>query len=461
MTTRTTQQIFLTKYAHTSCLAIMQAEQVVYFDVVYDDRRDILGDIYLGIVVRVLPAIQAAFVDIGRQRLGFLAYRDAPLSTHLYAGQRLLVQVIKDEIDEKGARLSTRIAIARRHLVLQPNADMGFSSSKQQVNAKQLLTIVQTQASIDPPIGRYVIRSRAREDGICAEYHDLQKLWRDITEQKTGKKPKLLYASPSLIMRAFYEWMCDDSDIYITDKADFERLSSCVEQYAQNLNVRLHHVDNFASIEDVYHGLFDKTVPLPSGGTLIIDENVAMSVIDVNTGALTASTNTINQTNQEAAITIAEQLRLRQMGGLIVVDFINTTSLSDWQDAIQTLKVALRTNEIHSTVTTMEKHALVVISRQRLRPSITNRMCVRCPTCNGQGRIKSFNALTFELFRKVLTAAQSHPHTHSITINGHPDFIAHLRSDMALIDELISLSTKNIHLVEKMSQISHYQLIFS
>lgn len=399
--------------------------------------RGLVGNVYLGRIARVLPGMQSAFVDIGLERAAFLHVADVwqarasnngssgghhlPIEKLLLDGQGLLVQVLKDPIGTKGARLTTQISIAGRFLVYLPQ-DPHIGISQRIGNAaerEQLRERLQRVVPADER-GGFIIRTVAEEASdaeLAADVDYLRKRWQQILEgSRTRPAPALLYRELDLPQRALRDLVTDQTTSVKLDSAEAHAaLSRFAETYMPSLTGRiklhagerplfdLHHID-----EEIERALA-RRVDLKSGGYLIIDQTEALTTIDVNTGGFVGSRSfddTIFRTNLEAAHSIARQLRLRNLGGIIIVDFIDMTN-SEHRDAVLTeLKRALARDRTKASVNGFTSLGLVEMTRKRTRESLAHVLCEPCPVCAGRGAIKTARTVCYEILREIQREAR-------------------------------------------------------
>ena len=403
-------------------------------------ERGIVGNIYLGKVSRVLPGMQSAFVDIGLDRAAFLHVADLnppspggrrvddapplPIERQVFEGQTLTVQVIKDPIGTKGARLSTQVSIAGRMLVHLPqDQHIGISQKIGSPETRELLR-ARMQALVGTPEagggGGFILRTNA-EEASDAELADdiayLRKTWSLVRQRATTQPPgTLLHQDLSLAERVLRD-LCTEAtqSIRIDSRMQFEALQAFGRTYMPAVVGRLEHYrgerpifDLFGIEEDVARALA-RRVDLKSGGYLIIDQTEAMTTVDVNTGGFVGARNfddTIFKTNLEAAGAIARQLRLRNLGGMIIVDFIDMTREEHRQAVLAELRKQLGRDRTRTTVSGYSALGLVEMTRKRTRESLAHMLCEPCPTCEGRGQVKTTRSVCYEILREILREAR-------------------------------------------------------
>ena len=397
--------------------------------------RGLAGDVYLGKVVRVLPGMQSAFIDIGLERAAFLhiadiwdanhvdgsAEKPVPIEKMLSDGQSVMVRVIKDPLGTKGARLSTQISIAGRMLVYLPQeAHIGISQRIQDETERELLrSRVQTLLPEDEK-GGYIVRTMAEvasDDDLKHDIDFLRKLWSAIRETAyKSASPCLLYQDLSLAQRVFRDFVHEKtSRIQIDSYEDYLQLREFANNYTPDILQRLTYYEGERSLFDLY-GVEDeiqlalaKRVDLKSGGYLIIDQTEAMTTIDVNTGGFVGGRNfddTIFKTNLEAAHAIARQLRLRNLGGIIILDFIDMESQEHRHAVLEELKKTLANDRTKVSVSEFSALGLVEMTRKRTRESLAHILCESCPVCQGRGQVKTPRTVCYDIMRDIQSEAR-------------------------------------------------------
>ena len=391
----------------------------------------LVGNIYLGKVSRVLPGMQSAFVDIGLDRAAFLHVDDIwgqkqngdakPIEKLLFEGQNVLVQVIKDMIGTKGARISTQISIAGRLVVFMPQEDyIGVSLRIESESDREILR-EKVQKLIPPDEkGGYIIRTLAEgaaDEGFLSDIAYLKKIWADIQERSaTAAAPSLLYQDLNLSFRVLRDFVNDDiGRIRVDSRETFQKLQSFASSYIRNVSDRIEHYAGERPLFDLYgveeeiQRALARRVELKSGGYLIIDQTEALTTVDVNTGGFVGHRNfddTIFKTNLEAAIVIARQLRLRNLGGIIIVDFIDMDNAEHREAVLNEFRKALSRDHTRMTLGEMTALGLVEMTRKRTRESLAHVLCETCPTCQGRGEIKTAQTVGYEILRDLLREAR-------------------------------------------------------
>ncbi len=424
--------------------------------------RGLVGNIYLGKVARVLPGMQSAFVDIGLERAGFLHVADIwetrqsggerppPIERLLHQGDAVLVQVIKDPIGTKGARLSTQISLAGRMLVYLPQ-DPHIGVSQRIEDEAERTQLREWLARLVPAEekGGYIIRTsagEASEDELRADIAYLRLRWQQIADAgRQVPAPSLLYQDLSLAQRVLRDVVTEETaSIQIDSRENFVSLQAFAMQYVPKVVTRLAHYAGERPLFDLYqidaeieHALA-RRVDLKSGGYLIIDQTEAMTTVDVNTGGYVGTRSfddTIFKTNLEAAQTIARQLRLRNLGGIIVVDFIDM-SLGEHREAVLAeFRRALARDRTRMTVSGFTQLGLVEMTRKRTRESLAHILCEPCPTCGGRGEVKTARTVCYAILRDILREARQFGETREFRILAAQQVV-----DMFLEEESQSLA---------------------
>ena len=388
----------------------------------------IVGNIYSGRVSRVLPGMQSAFIDIGLDRAAFLHVADIwdsngngetvkPIERILHEGNNILVQVIKDAIGTKGARLSTQISLAGRMLVYLPQeSHIGISLRIEDDGERDLLREKLQHVLPAEESGGYIIRTMAEaaeEFELQADTEYLHKLWHDIQNKSlTVVSPALLYQDLDLSHRVLRDFVDDDtSRILIDSRENYQKLESFSKSYMPNIVERLNRYSGERPLFDLY-GVEDeiekslaKRVGLKSGGYLIIDQTEALTTMDVNTGGFIGVRNfddTVFKTNLEAAQVIARQLRLRNLGGIIIIDFIDMDNDDHKNSVLSEFNKALTKDRTRMTVNGFTTLGLVEMTRKRTRESLAHVLCEPCPTCQGRGEIRTAQTICYEILRELL-----------------------------------------------------------
>jgi ribonuclease G len=396
-------------------------------------RRGIVGNIYKGKVVRVLPGMQAAFVDIGLDRAAFIHASEIsaregnavePINALVHEGQSLVVQVTKDPIGTKGARLTTQLSIPSRYLVYMPRTShVGISLRIEDEAERERLKQVVAECVAAEGIqeaGGFILRTAAEgagRDEILMDIRYLRRLWEQIAGQiKTAAAPTVIYEDLSLAMRTLRDLVNPRIEkIRIDSRENFQKVSQFVGELMPELGDRLEHypgerpIFDLYGVEDEIQKALERKVMLKSGGYLIIDPAEAMTTIDVNTGAFVGHRTleeTIFKTNLESATAIARQLRLRNLGGIIIIDFIDMDDAEHRRQVLRTLEKALARDHAKTTVYEFSPLGLVEMTRKRTVESLERQLSEPCPECSGRGSIKTAETVTYEIFREITRAVR-------------------------------------------------------
>ncbi len=417
-------------------VALMQQGAVQELHVERTGGRGIVGNVYLGRVARVLPGMQSAFIEAGLARTAFLHVADIwgeklgaarPIERLLSEGETLMVQVLKDPIGSKGARLSTQISLAGRLLVYLPQErHIGISQKIEDEAGREALR-ERIQRLLPPDIadegGGFIVRTVAEgasDAELAADIAYLRRLWQEIRHRaQNAAAPSLLHHDLTLAQRVLRDLAGPETTrIVIDSRENFQKLSAFAHEYMPQLAPLLEHYtgerplfDLYAVEEEIQKAL-GRRVDLKSGGYLIIDQTEALTTIDVNTGAFVGNRvggnfdDTIFKTNLEAAQTIARQLRLRNLGGIIIVDFIDMESAEHRAAVLAELNKALARDHTRITVNGFTQLGLVELTRKRTRESLAQVLCETCPTCGGRGVVKTAQTLAYEILRELLREAR-------------------------------------------------------
>ena len=392
-------------------------------------NRGLVGNVYMGRVLRVLPGMQSAFVDIGFERTAFLHILDIegarlengeykPIEKMLTDGQRLLVQVSKDPIGTKGARLTTTISLAGHKLVYLPqDPHIGVSQRIEDEARRENLREQCTRLRPVEEKGGYIVRTCAEESASDVELIEdmryLSALWKTIKAQTAkASAPSLLYEDLPLAKRVLRDLVqAETGHIYVDSRQNFEALKDFARKYVPSAEALLVHYTGERPLFEVYgvdeeiERALGRRVPLKSGGYLVVDQTEAMTTIDVNTGGFVGKrdfSQTVFKTNLEAAQTIARQLRLRNLGGIIIIDFIDMASDEHRAAVLSELRRAAATDRTKLTISDFTELGLVEMTRKRTRESLSHVLCETCPVCGGRGEIKTSRTVCYEIMREIV-----------------------------------------------------------
>jgi ribonuclease G len=402
-------------------------------------ERGLVGNIYTGRVARVLPGMQSAFIDIGLERAAFLHVADVwqrsspgeghgsgpvPIERLVYEGQTLTVQVIKDPIGTKGARLSTQISIAGRLLVYLPQDDhigisqkIGSPELREQLRARMAALVGKPEEGGG---GGFILRTNAEDatdEELAADIAYLRKTWATIRERSFRMPPgSLIHEDLNLAQRVLRDLASDETaTIRIDSRTQFEALQAFGREYTPGAVEKLQLYRGERPIFDLYNidqeieRALARRVDLKSGGYLIIDQTEALTTIDVNTGGYVGARNfddTIFKTNLEAAQAIARQLRLRNLGGIIIIDFIDMVREDHQEAVLAELRKQISRDRVKMTVSGFTQLGLVEMTRKRTRESLAHMLCEPCPTCGGKGSVKTPRSVCYDILREILREAR-------------------------------------------------------
>jgi len=426
------EEILINVTPQETRVAVMQFGVVQDLHIERSSGCGIVSNVYLGRVNRVLPGMQSAFVDIGLERSAFLHVADIwensnsgeaakPIEKILFEGQTLLVQVIKEPIGSKGARLSTQLSIAGRLLVFLPQETHIGVSQRIESAAQRDALRTKLQAALPPEHqGGYIIRTAAEAEDdpdFLADITYLGKLWNSLqSAAKTASAPQLLYHELNISLRVLRDFVSGDTTrILVDSRSTYQKMLEFVQDYNTAAADKLEHYPGERPLFDL-HGVeeeieraLSKRVNLKSGGYLIIDQTEALTTIDVNTGGFVGLRNfddTIFKTNLEATQAIARQLRLRNLGGIIICDFIDMDTQEHRDAVLEEFKKALSHDHTRISVNGFSSLGLVEMTRKRTRESLAHILCESCPTCQGRGEVKTAQTVCYEILREILREAR-------------------------------------------------------
>ncbi len=428
------EEILINVTPQETRVAVVQAGAVQELLIERTANRGLVGNIYMGRVARVLPGMQSAFVDIALERAAFLHVADIfehrrpngepdkPIERILAEGQPVLVQVVKDPIGTKGARLSTQLSVAGRMLVYLPqDPHIGISQKIEDENGRALLREKLRGLLSPEEKGGFIVRTLAETaspEELRADIEYLRHLWSDIRGRSLGAQPpRLLYQDLSLAQRVLRDMASEETTRVIVDSREtWQKLAEFAESYVPKVRSRVEHYTGERPMFDLYNvepeieKALSRRVDLKSGGYLIIDQTEAMTTIDVNTGGFVGSRtfdDTIFKTNLEAAQAIARQLRLRNLGGIIILDFIDMDSDEHRAAVLGELNKALARDRTRITISGFSPLGLVEMTRKRTRESLAHVLCEPCPVCAGRGELKTSRTVCYEILREILREARA------------------------------------------------------
>jgi len=409
-------------------------------------KSSIVGNIYIGRVEKILPGLQAAFIDIGAQRSAFMHVSDVcsqqkvirlegesqkngeeislpPINKIIHEGQKLTVQVYKDAIGSKGARVTCKLSVPSRFLVLLPNEPSVATLSiriTDETERQRLTQLLESLNAADECKHGLIARTNAEsstEADLIRDHQFLQKLWDKVNLRiKKGQFKQLVYQEFNLPTKTIRDFINSDVRVVRTDSFQvYVQLKKFIKEFVPEWRGELMHykgarpIFDFHSIDDEINRALNKFVPLKSGGNLVIDQNEAMTTIDVNTGKFVGYKNqeeTLFRTNLEAAQTIARQLRLRNIGGIIIADFIDMETQEHQQKVLSTLENYLRLDPTRTYIHGLTQLGLVEITRKRTTENLQQMLSEKCTNCNGLGLVKTVESVCYELFREIIRAVR-------------------------------------------------------
>jgi len=483
-------------------VALLENRVVVEFYIERHTDRGIAGNIYMGKVIKVLPGMQAAFVDIGLDKAAFLYITDVyedfedfekfmksedfiegeenefdetsihnfstPLQIDdiLYEGKEILVQVIKEPMGSKGARISSHISMPGRLLVLTPMFNnIGISRKiKDEVERKRLKEIIQKIKSDE--MG-FIVRTAGEgksDEELNFDREFLLKFWDNIQKEKSHTSvPSLIYKDLDITLRAIRDLYSKDvKKVVVDSEQEYNKILDFIKNYIPNLRYSVELFDKEGGIFD-YYGIemeisraLGKRIWLKSGGYIVIEETEALTAIDVNTGRYVGKRNpedTILKTNLEAVKEITYQLRLRNIGGIIIIDFIDMEKESSRNKVFHALKESLRHDKAETNILQISELGLVEMTRKRTRKSLTWKLCEPCSYCEGKGYIKSSNTICYEIYRDIIKEAPNIP-SNKIYVILHPEVADFLYEEertgiedleKQLKKRIIIITNRNLH----------------
>ncbi|MCK7458976.1 ribonuclease G [Idiomarina aminovorans] len=396
-------------------------------------KRGLVGNIYMGKVSRVLPGMQAAFIDIGLDKAAFLHASDIVVQVEgddlppldekpqqnitklVHQGQHIMVQVVKDPLGTKGARLTTDVTLPSRYLVFMPKSDhVGVSQRIEEGEERERLREI--AADVSENDGKFIVRTAAEgalEQSLRGDAEFLFRLWEKIKKRKKSqRKVGMLYEDLNLSCRVLRDFVGEEIErIRVDSKVTFDTLKVFTQDFIPELTEVLEYYNGDRPIFDLFNvenemqRALDRRVDLKSGGSLIIDQTEAMTTVDINTGAFVGHRNleeTIFNTNIEATQSIARQLRLRNLGGIIIIDFIDMQDEEHKRRVLHSLEQALAKDRAKTTINGFTSLGLVEMTRKRIRESLEHVLCSECPVCQGRGSMKTVETVCYEIMREIV-----------------------------------------------------------
>ncbi len=426
------RMLFNARQAEELRVAIVDGQTLIDLDIETLGKEQRKGNIYTGTITRIEPSLEACFVDYGMDRHGFLPFKEVSrayfqdyeggkvrIQDVLKEGMQVIVQVEKDERGNKGAALTTYISLAGRYLVLMPNNPRGGGVSRR-IEGEERAELKEAMAQLDVPHGMSLIARTAgigrTAEELAWDFNYLLQLWRAIEEAAAAHpEPYLLFMESSLVIRAIRDYFRPDiGEILVDNPEVYEQVSEFMSYVMPNNLGRLKlyndHIPLFSrlQIEQQIETVFSREVTLPSGGAIVIDHTEALVSVDVNSARSTRGADieeTAFRTNMEAAEEVARQMRLRDLGGLVVIDFIDMEDAKHQREVENTLKDALKRDRARVQMGKLSKFGLLELSRQRLQPALAESSHIACPRCAGTGVIRSIESTALHVLRLIQDAA--------------------------------------------------------
>ncbi|MFW5647951.1 MAG: Rne/Rng family ribonuclease [Candidatus Alkaliphilus sp. MAG34] len=461
-------------------LALVEDEELVELYIERQNNRRMVGNIYKGRIANVLPGMQAAFVDIGLEKNCFLYikdalkqdlfnkdetyYKDIPITDVVKQGQEITVQVIKEPLGTKGARVTTNITLPGRYLVLMPHTSY-IGVSRRIVCSEERERLREAIEQLRPHNMGIIVRTVA--EGKNGEDFDedikfLLKLWQKIErERKINPAPKLIHRDFDLISKTIRDTFSKDIDKFVINNAkEYKNALELVELLSPSLKSRISYFDedieifNYYKIESQINKSLNRKIWLKSGGYIVIDSTEAFTIIDVNTGKYVGSIgleDTVLNTNLEAADEIAKQLRLRDIGGIIIIDFIDMVDEEDNQKVIDALEKALSKDKTRSKVLGMTQLGLVEMTRKKVRLGLDRLLQKKCQYCGGSGRLANEYTLLYK-FEKEMIRISMHTNAEAVIFETNPTVLQVFKEEKSMLEkidaetDLKSFIIPNIHL---------------
>jgi len=449
-------EIFVNVAPRETRAALVESGALQEIHIERASRRGLVGNLYKGTVSRVLPGMQAAFIDVGLERTAFLHVADIALARPddtivslpavedirrlVSQGDQILVQVVKDPIGSKGARLTTFIALPSRFLVYMPRGEgVGVSTRiEDETERQRLKAAVASVTGTDVP-GGLIVRTAAQGASLEALREDmtyLDKLWRHVRAAAAEAPPgQMVHEDLPLALRVLRDELARGATRVVVDSPrEHARMLEFAAAFLPDGVARIElytgprPLFDLQGIEEEVSRALDRKVPLKSGGHLIFDQTEAMTTIDVNTGAYVGHRNleeTIFRTNLEAAVAIARQLRLRNLGGIIIIDFIDMLDETHRRQVLAALERGLAPDRAQTHIASLSPLGLVEMTRKRTRESLEHLMCAPCPTCQGRGFVRTAETMCQDIFREIVRQSRQFA-SRELLILAHQDVVDRL-----------------------------------
>jgi ribonuclease G len=435
-------------------MAIIEDEELLEMEVERPESLHLVGNIYKGQVQNVLPGMQAAFVDIGYEKNAFLyigdglpqeALQSVPKQAKIHIGQKLPIQIVKDAVSTKGPRATMHLTLPGRNVVLMPLADYIGISRRIESEAERL-RLKDIAEKLCPKGMGLIVRTVAAgqsEKALQQDVEYLVKLWQSLMARyQLSASPTLLYRDADLLIRLVRDYFSEDIDLLvIDDKAAYQRICDLVEYISPSMLNRVKLYRGSRPIFEEYHieqeieNVGKREVELKSGGFIVIDKAEALTVIDVNTGKFVGQTDladTVFQVNLEAAAEIARQIRLRDIGGIIIVDFIDMETQAQKQTLLHFLEEKTRADKTKTNVVDITSLGLVEITRKKSRQNLESMVYTQCPCCGGRGSVESPETITIKISRALRRLEKNRHESSGYTIQVHVEVAEELKKSKLL-----------------------------
>ncbi|MBN1526901.1 MAG: Rne/Rng family ribonuclease [Candidatus Omnitrophica bacterium] len=491
------KEIFINVNSHEKRVAVLQNKRIEEFYVERADTVNLVGNIYKGKVESVLPGIEAAFVNIGLEKNGFLYVTDAVSGMASYEklleeeageefgekpeehkklprinevvkkGDDVLVQIEKEPISTKGPRLTTHISIPGRFLVLMPfDNHIGLSKRIEDRKERDRIRQIFERLKLPKEIG-FIVRTVAQgasEKDFAREANYLLRLWQQIQHKaQKARPPQLIHEEHDLILRITRDLLDDKvARLEVDSKNEFRRIMHFLRIYSPQLRSRVRWyrdripVFEKFGVEEQIDKIYNRIINLKSGGYLVFDETESLVAIDVNSGKSVRGKNledTAFRTNMEAAAEIPRQLKMRDIGGIIIIDFIDMEVHGHRKAVVAALERALEDDKAKSKILNISRIGLVEMTRQRMRKSVEGKSYQKCPYCNGRGTVKSALTVSIDLMRKLERALFEAPRARELFVSLHPEVAAYVSSpEKNMVKPLEKRFRKTIRIVEDPNQ---------
>jgi len=463
------KQILINSLTKEVRIAVLEEGELVEFYVERKGDRGLVGNIYKGKVTKIVPAVQAAFVDIGEGRNAFLYVKDAvsadfdeeeieeepeaelpPIEEVVSVGQELLVQVAKEPIGTKGPRVTTNVTVPGHYLVLLPTINK-LGLSRRITDEAERERLKRAVEKIKPEDYGLIVRTAAEgatEEELKKDLDYILKVWEGLKEKAEKRPPPaLLYRDLEIVPKTLRDLLTEDvKEVLIDSKGEFERALSFTKAFIPKLTDRIklygEKVPLFEKfqVEKAIEKALSRKVFLPGGGYIVIDETEALVSIDVNSGKFKKSSSleeTALEINLKAAKEIARQLRLRDIGGIIVIDFIDMQSQKNKELLLETFERELSKDRARTKIVSMSDLGLVEMTRKRVKKSLGKTLTVTCPYCEGRGRVKSPETVAFEVERELLSFLKGVKPGKQVVVYANPAVAQKLKNEEGEIVERI------------------------